>query len=237
MTLMTDWKRLVEIIVSGGGGVLLVLVGISYYQSGLDRARAEAEIESREKLIELQDRTIAAKDKAINARAEETAQAKKELDALRDRPATTQEIIVEIPRFVSMPGMPTLKMLDFKPEASDDALAITNHKPRTPGPRRAGSEITNEGIVFDSAQAQSLRTFYLACAEQKIDLTACQGDLADMKAKAEAERLRADLFKDQRDAALKGLKGGNRWTRFVRNGKMVGVGIVLGVAGGIALTR
>jgi hypothetical protein len=216
--LATTWKRLLWLF---GVGILAVGL-ISCYQSATDRARAQAEIESRNHLIELQDRTIAAKDNQIKVRAEETARAKREIDALRRRPATVREIAVEIPRFISLPAGPTFKPFE---DLAAPSLGDSGPKPD------AGS------IVFDAAQAQSLRTFYLGCAEQKIDLGACRGDLADMKAKAEAERLRADLFKDQRDAAVRGLKGGGRWQRFLRNSKMVGVGIVLGVAGGIALTR
>jgi len=211
-------KRMLWIV-----GLAILAVGlISCYQSATDRARAQAEIESRNHLIELQDRTIAAKDNQIKVRAEETARAKKEIDALRRRPATAREIAVEIPRFISLPAGPTFKPFE---DLAAPSLGDLGPKPD------AGS------IVFDAAQAQSLRTFYLGCAEQKIDLGACRDDLADMKAKGEAERLRADLFKDQRDAAVRGMKGGSGWQRFTRNAKMVGLGIVLGVAGGIALTR
>jgi len=222
MGLMIDWKYFRWILGWVFAGAVFALAAISFYQTGTDRVRAQAEIESRNHLIELQDRTIAAKDKQIKARAEETAQAKKELLALKRRPMTVQEIVREIPRFISMPAGPT-----FKPF---EDLA-------TPSPGESGPKLDAGSILFDAAQAQSLRTFYLGCAEQKIDLGACRGDLADMKAKGEAERLRADLFKDQRDAAVRGMKGGGRWQRFTRNAKMVGVGIVLGVAGGIALTR
>jgi hypothetical protein len=221
--LTTSGKRVAWIVGLG----ILALGLISFYQGGTDRARAEAEIQSREKLIELQDRTITAKDKQIEARAAETAQAKKQIEALRRRPATVREIAREIPQFITMPGTPILKMSVFGPEANAEGLAVENQEAKT----------KDGWVVFDSPQARSLRKFYLDCAEQKIDLNACQGDLGDVKVKAEAERLRAELFKDQRDAAVRGMKGGSAWQRFGRNAKMVGVGIILGVAGGIALTR
>lgn len=219
MNLPANWKRLAWI--AGGGLIVLAIClgAISFWQERTDRIRAEATIEAKQEIIGLQERTIAAIDKQVKARAEETAKAKKELQALRARPATVQEIVREIPQFVPLPGAPTFRLPDLR--ASNESM----------------NQSGNGSILFDSAQAQSLRSFYLGCAEQKIDLNACRLDLGDMKAKAEAERLRADLFEDQRDAAVRAMKGGSRWQRFARNAKMLGAGFVLGVAGGIALTR
>ena len=220
MVIATNPKRLAWIVAGGLTFLMLSLAALSIHQAGTDRARAEATIEAKQQIIDLQARTIKAIDQRMKDRAAETAKAKKEIQALRNRPVTVQEIVREVSRFIPMPGAPAWK-------ASDD---------RAIGP--SGEQGPEKGqIVFDAQQTQSLRGFYLACAEQKIDLDACRGDLADVKAKAEAERFRADLFQEQRDAAVKALKGGSRWQRFTRNGKMIGVGIVLGVAGGIALTH
>lgn len=213
--LATTWKRVVCLLGLG----LLGLAFVSFYQTGIDRARAEAEIQSREALIKAQDRTIAQLDLRVKARDEEAAQAKKELKALQNRPATVRQIAVEIPRFIPLPRAQAFKPFDLKP--GDEPMTRSS----------------DGQIIFDAQQAQSLRTFYLGCAEQKIDLTAYQRNLADIRGKAEAQRLRAELFRDQRDAAVRGMKGGSHWQQFVRNSKILGIGIVVGFAGGVALTR
>lgn len=84
-------------------------------------------------------------------------------------------------------------------------------------------ELTEPFLVAELPlpQLEAIRQFAITCEECKVSLAACSASL-------EAEQELSKLAREERDVAIKNMKGGGFWRRLARGAKWFGVGVVAG---------
>jgi len=190
--------------------VAACLLAKAWLEQREDRIRLDAELRATRQLIVDREKRIDEINESMRVREKETAALVKKIEELKGSPATIREIVKEIPHYIPA-AEPTLTPSDpAKPEAPPQ-------------------------IVFDEKSAQGLRQFYLECQAKTLKLQSCTEDQEDWKRKELTWAEKEKLLEQQRDAALRTVKGGGLWTRFKRNAKWFGIGIAAGV--GIAASR
>lgn len=193
----------VKVLLAGLGVLALLLAAKSILEERDAKVRLDAELKATKQLLQAKDRDLQSINRTMEERDKKTASLVKEIELLRARPATIQEIAREIPHYVPLVTPPT-----FVPQT-----------PTAP-PK----------IEFTEPQAQDLRLYYLDCQAKTLKLEACTENEADWKRKELTWQEKEAILKQQRDAAVAAVHGGTFWQRFKRNGKWVLVTAATGVA-------
>lgn len=197
---------------------LVAVMGYSAWREArADRTRVEAELEIKNKLIAELRTERAAIDKGMEARARELEHLKKDIDELKRRPLPVREVVREIKQFLPLPGDPTIVEPDPKPDGEDPAVAQAE-----------------PSLLFNPDQVKSLRDFYLDCHKATAELKACGDDKADLYRKEETYRKQVQLLQEERDSAVKAMRGGGIWQRFKRNAKWFLIGGAVGAGAAAA---
>jgi hypothetical protein len=183
--------------------IALVLALRGYFQEREDRVRLDAELEASRQLLVKNQHELDAVTRGMAERERETRVMVKQIQELKARPASLREIVREIPQYIPFQQPPEI------PPPSPDA-------PEAP-PK----------LELDESQAQDLRKFYLDCRQATFELRACQENAEDWKRKETLWEERERILTEQRDAAVRAVKGGTFWTRLKRESKYA-----VGAAGG-----
>jgi hypothetical protein len=91
-------------------------------------------------------------------------------------------------------------------------------------------------LLFNPEQVKGLRAFYLECHQTTAELKACNEDKADFLTKQTNLQKELKLTIEQKDSAVKAMRGGGVWQRFKRNAKWFGLGLAVG-GGAVAASR
>ncbi len=171
-------------------------------------------LEARDARVQLvatlaaQKNVIAQADARERERAGELRDALAQIESLKRRVQTPQQIVREIPS--ALPPLPQpieLRLPEPKPnEPAPPATAIIPQPDLKP--------------IFDAIQD---------CRACQLQLRAAQNDLTDERAKIVA-------LTTERDAAIRAARGGGFWTRVRRGAKWLAIGVAVG-AGAAAVAR
>lgn len=190
----------------------LCLLGKSWLEQREDRIRLDEELKATKQLIADREKRIEEINDTMQARDKELKETLKKVEELKARPATIREIVREIPQYIPLESPPTL---------TPDATA-----PEAP-----------LGIWFNEPSAQGLRQFYLDCHAKTLKLQPCADNADDWKRKELTWAEKEKILEQQRDAAIRAVKGGTKWQRFKKSAKTFGVGVAIGVGFGVAASR
>jgi DNA repair exonuclease SbcCD ATPase subunit len=172
----------------------------------------EAELKATRQLLQAKDQENSRLDQGMKERDQQTAEMVNEIERLKARPATIREIVREIPQYIPF---------EKPPEVAPPNPATPEAPPQ---------------IQLDESQTQDLRKFYLDCHRATLELQACQENAKDWKAKEVTWEEKEAILIQQREAAIRAVKGGTFWTRFKRNGGWYAAG-GLTVGGIVAILK
>jgi hypothetical protein len=199
-----------------------VFGGVAFYAWRAERdnrIRLDATLKAQQQVIDAQAATIKASEQRIAARDAALAQTVAALEKIKaQRPATPEATAQQIAQYMHLPSVPAVVVQAPVP----DVPTV-----ETPGPR----------LVFTPAEAEALRKAAVECEECRHELVACRGDAIDMGGKITALQTQNKTLTQQRDAAVKAVKGGGFWHRLWGDAKHVGIGIVIGGATVAAILR
>lgn len=198
---------------------LVALLGWSAWREArADRTGVEAELKIKNQLIAELRVERAGIDKGMEARAREVDDLRKSVEELKRRPLPVREIVREIPTYIPLPGVPTVV------------------EPKSDGEDAAATAPAEPSLLFNPEQVKGLRAFYLDCHQTTAELRACVEDKSDLFRKQEKYQKEIRLLVEERDSAVKAMRGGGVWQRFKRNAKWFLIGGAVG-AGTVAATR
>lgn len=203
---MIQISKSIQAILLGVGLILAGLAGRALLNEREDRVRLDAELKATGQLLQAKDQELSRLDRGMKERDQQTAEMVKKIEELKARPATIREIVREMPQYIPFEKPPELvPPIPSAPEAPPQ-------------------------IGLDESQVQDLRKFYLDCHRATLELQACQENAKDWKAKEITWQEKEQILVQQREAAIRAVKGGSFWTRFSRNGKWFLVGGAVGGA-------
>lgn len=212
---MTFWEThgsYIKAFLVGLGLVLFFMAARAWLEQREDRIKLDAELRATKQLILDREKRLKELNERIEWRDKALVDAVKKIEELKARPATIREIVKEIPHYI-----PAVEPVIKPPDP-----AAPNAPP---------------AMVFDEDSAQGLRAFYLECHEKTLKLESCQDDVGDWKRKEVTWEEKEKILEQQRDAAIRTVKGGSLWQRFKRNAKWLGIGVGVGAAAGYAASR
>jgi preprotein translocase subunit Sss1 len=156
------------------------------------------------------------KDQQIALRDKQAATDRQTIEQLKKQTQTTQQIVREIPKVISLPAPVQESLVGSRSPLANDQRQTTKDPsaqvlPEAPPPQQTG-------LWFPPADVKPLFDRLADCKAMESQLSACQQNYLDMK--------------KERDLAVKA-HSGSFWQR----AKQIGIGIAIGGAIGYAVHR
>jgi len=219
-------KRRAALLAIAAAAVAGVLAFRSWLDARDDGIRLKATLASQSSII-------AAAEKREQDRAQELAATLQQIEELKRRVQTPQQVIREIPQF--LPPLPqpleTISGNATSGRAPDSAHApadLTQGSEAPPGGARSlpdrpakPGEVPSPDLRVPSADLKPLFDFVQDCRACQARLSAAPQDLAD-------ERTKSAALTAERDAAVKAARGGGFWKRTTRAAKWCALGFAVG---------
>jgi hypothetical protein len=206
---MNIWQThgtLIKGLTVGAVLILLWFAASAWLDQREDRIRLNEQLSGLTRLLADRERSIKEINESMRIRDRELKDSLKKVEELKARPATIREIVKEIPHYIPLDTPPILSPID---------LTAPDAPPK---------------IVFEEEAAQGLRQFYLDCHAKTLKLQSCEDNADDWKRKEVAWAEKEKILEQQRDAAIRAVKGGGFWRRFGRRAKDIGIGGLIGGA-------
>src|SRR5215472_1678231 len=196
---------------------LLVAVIEAWRADRRDRAQLAAELATTKQLLTQADARQRDRDAQLNQTLAALAEQKRAL-------VTPAQILRELPKEIPLPAPITLE-----PDQTAPVGARFSASPSASASADGGALLAPQapaGAFIPRSDLKSLYDFTLDCQACQAKLSAAQGDLAD-------ERQKTAALTQERDDALRVVKGGSTWQRVGRAAKW----FLIGAAAGALLAK
>ncbi len=240
MTRIADWIRRAVAPRPFAAALLLgaAVAAALVARSWLDAHQARVHLQAT---LEAQQQVIAAAEKREQQRAQDLRDALAQIAALKVGVTTPQQVVRELPRYLSLP-QPIQITLPGAPQASPPAansgsgaagLGASGGAPAHDAQQGSGASEKSAAPAVAQMPVEDLKPlfdFVQDCRACNVQLAAAQADRSDDQVKLAA-------LTKERDAAVRAAKGGGFWLRLRRGAKWFLIGGAVGAAAVAAASR